>query len=134
MAGYSDQEKDHIIKDYFSPPGNEENPRCPDCGEVLRFNLDYAESDNRLLINVNCIECSTGFLWCQPQKKQAWKPLHLDYFVERYKMEKVIRCPIDDCYIFYAEFGSGVLEFRCPYCNNQGRITLPERRGNLPFG
>ena len=134
MAGYSSQEEDQIIRDYFGPPGGEENPRCPGCGKVLRFDLDYATVGNRLRLRVSCSECATSFIWQQPHQEQTWKPLHLQYFVERYRMGQTIRCPVDDCYISYAEFTSGVLEFRCAYCNHRGKLTLLDSPGQPSTG
>lgn len=124
MANYSKKEKDEIIRDYFGPPGAEENPRCPLCGELLQFNANH-RPDGNFQIQVSCPECQTSFSWKQIQQEQPWKPLHLNYFIERYGMNATIRCPFDDCYVIYTEFSDGVLEFRCPYCNHRGKAQLP---------
>ena len=121
MPQYSEQEKDQIIREYFGPAGVEENPRCPHCGEVLRFDSDYRTDSPGFRVDVACPDCGAGFTWEQSKPEQPWKPLHLAYFVERYKLSDVLRCPVDDCYVVYAEFSDGVLEFRCPYCNRRGK-------------
>ena len=125
MVEYSEQEKDEIIRDYFGPLGDEENPRCPCCGEILQFKSNYGSGADCLEIRVSCPDCKGHFTWEQNQPEQPWKPLHLQYFVERYKINQPMRCPFDDCYVTCAEFADGVLEFRCPYCNQRGRAQVP---------
>ena len=118
------EEKDHIIRDYFGPASDQENPRCPHCGEVFKFSLNYPSKHKHLTISVHCPECSTHFTWKQTSAEQSWNPLHLQYFEERYRIDQTIRCPRDDCYVTYTEFNDGVVEFRCPYCNHRGKIRL----------
>ena len=125
-AHYSEKDRDEIIRDYFGPAGTEENPRCPICGEVLRFDTLFEYRGSKFQIRVSCPDCQANFSWEQSQQ-QPWKSLHLQYFLERYLTNDRIRCPLDDCYVIYTEFSEGVLEFRCPYCNSRGKAQLPAR-------
>ncbi len=124
MAHYSDKEKEEIIKHYFGPSEEGENPRCPHCGELLHFKSIYDSPDPHLKIAVSCPDCQAHFTWNQPGSGEPWKPLHLDYFLERYRIGQSIRCPFDDCYVTYTEFSDAVVEFRCPYCNHRARVAL----------
>ncbi len=121
----TEQEKDEIIRDYFGPGGAEENPRCPSCGEVLRFDALHDSGSGQFQIEVGCPDCGANFSWQQNHLQQPWKELHVQYFMERYTAREPLRCPLDDCYVIYAEFTDRVLEFRCPYCNRRGRAQLP---------
>ena len=123
MAEYSPQEKEEIVRDYFGPSGAEEAPRCPHCGDLLQFSIQHAPG-SRFQIEVSCPDCQGAFRWEQTAQEQPWKPLYLNYFVERYPLNETIRCPIDDCSITYAEFSDGVVEFRCPYCNRRGKAPV----------
>ena len=125
VANYSEKDRDEIIRDYFGPPGAEENPRCPICGEVLRFDTLYQSGGSKFQIRVSCPDCQAHFSWEQGQQQQPWKSLHLQYFLERYLTNDRIRCPLDDCYVVFTEFSDRVLEFRCPYCNHRGKAQLP---------
>ena len=125
MAEYSEKEKDEIIRDYFGPPGADENPRCLMCGEVLRFEILSQGGSGKFQISVSCPDCRANFSWEQSQQQQPWKSLHLQYFLERYRADDPIRCPLDDCYVIYTEFSDSVVEFRCPYCNRRGKTQLP---------
>lgn len=126
-ARIASQDRDEIIRDYFGPAGAEENPRCPICGEVLRFDTLYQDDGSKFQIRVSCPDCQAHFSWEQSQQQQPWKSLHLQYFLERYLTNDRIRCPLDDCYVIYTEFSDRVLEFRCPYCNHRGKAQLPAR-------
>ena len=75
-------------------------------------------------MNVNCDDCCCSFIWQQPVEVWPWKPVQLQYFVERYRAGEAIRCPRDDCNIAYTEFSDKIIEFRCPYCNGRGRADL----------
>ena len=123
MAEYSQEEKDEIVRDYFGPSGAEETPRCPHCGELLQFDTRHIP-DGHFQMQVSCPDCQAAFSWEQTGQEQPWKPLYLNYFTERYQLNETIRCPIDDCYITYAEFSDGVVEFRCPYCNRRGKAEV----------
>ena len=123
LGDYTQQEKKEIVRDYFGPPGAEEVPRCPHCGETLRFDTRHAPGGH-FQIQVSCPACQTTFGWEQSGQEQPWKPIYLNYFVERYQCNETIRCPIDDCYVTYAEFSDGVVEFRCPYCNRRGKAEV----------
>ncbi len=125
-TAYSDKEKEEIIRDYFGPPGTEENPRCPTCGEVLRLDGLHDSGSGQFRIEVSCPDCKASFSWQQNYLQQPWKNLHLQYFVERYTTHEPIRCPLDDCYVIYTEFTDRIVEFRCPYCNHRGKAQLPE--------
>lgn len=120
--GFSRDEKEQIVRDYFGPAGSEETPRCPHCGEELDFRQEPGSGAIRLV--VNCRECANGFSWEPQAEVRPWEDLHLRYFVERYRSGQRPRCPVDDCFIQWAEFPEGVLEFRCPYCNRRGRVAL----------
>lgn len=122
-AEYSQQERDEIVRDYFGPSGAEETPRCPHCGELLQFDNRHVPG-GRFQMQVNCPACHRAFGWEQTSLEQPWKPIQLNYFVERYRVNDTIRCPVDDCYITYAEFSDGVVEFRCPYCNRRGKAEV----------
>ena len=52
----------------------------------------------------------------------------MEYFLERYRLGDVLRCPIDDCYVNYVEFSDAIIEFRCPYCNRRGKAHLPRQQ------
>ena len=123
---YSKEEQEEIIRDYFGPPGTEENPRCPTCGEVLRLDGLHDSGSGQFRIEVSCPDCKANFSWQQDYLQQPWKELHLQYFVERYTTHEPIRCPLDDCYIIYTEFTDRIVEFRCPYCNHRGKAQLPQ--------
>lgn len=126
---YSDQEKDRILRDYFSLASKEESPRCPGCGEVLQFAVNYSSESSSSQIQVSCPDCQARFTWEQSRAEQPWKPLHLAYFLERYRLNDVLRCPFDDCFVTYTEFSDAVIEFRCPYCNRRkktSRLRKPE--------
>jgi hypothetical protein len=124
MAEFSPEEQDEIIRDYFGPSGAEETPRCPRCGDLLQFDVRHA-SGTHFQMQVSCSDChTTDFHWEQTEPEQPWKPLHLNYFVERYRLNERIRCPIDDCYISFFEFSDEVVEFRCPYCNRRGKASV----------
>lgn len=124
LGDYSQQEKREIVRDYFGPPGAEETPRCPNCGELLQFDVGHAPGGH-FQMQVSCPDCHTAFGWEQTEPEQPFKPLYLNYFVERYQRNETIRCPIDDCYVTYAEFSDGVVEFRCLYCNRRGKASVP---------
>jgi len=124
MGQYSSEEQDEIIRDYFGPPGSEEVPRCPHCGELLNFDTHYSPSRD-FHVHTSCKKCQITFHWKQPQQIHPWKPIHINYFLERYQTDQSIRCPIDDCYITYSEFSDSVVEFRCPYCNHRGKAQVP---------
>ncbi|MBI4445947.1 MAG: hypothetical protein HY645_08545 [Acidobacteria bacterium] len=126
-GAYTVEEKDQIVREYFGPAGATESPLCPRCGEVLKFKRSRSKED--FLLVVSCPECRSGFVWRQLKPEQSWKPLHLEYFIERHRMGDVLRCPVDDCYIAYIEYSDRILEFRCPYCNRRGQAQLPPRRG-----
>ena len=123
---YSEKEKEEIVRDYFGPPGTEENPRCPTCGEVLRFDALHDSGSSLFRIEVSCPDCKANFSWEQNRLHQPWKHLHMQYFMERYRAHEPLRCPLDDCYVIYTEFTDRIVEFRCPYCNRQGKAPLPE--------
>jgi len=123
---FSEKEKEEIIRDYFGPPGTEENPRCPTCGEVLRFDALHVTGSSLFRIEVSCPDCKAHFSWEQNQLHQPWKELHMQYFMERYTTHELLRCPLDDCYVIYTEFTGRIVEFRCPYCNRRGKAQLPE--------
>ncbi len=120
MAEYSPQKKEETVRDYFGPLGAEETPRCPHCGDLLQFDMQRA-TGSRFQMQVSCPGCRAAFGWEQTDQEQPWKPIYLNYFVERYQLTETIRCPVDDCYITYAEFNDGMVEFRCPYCNRRGK-------------
>ena len=125
MGEYSDREKKQIIRDYFGPEGQGEKSLCPRCGETLQFDSSYQTDRADVRIQVSCPDCQTKMTWEQTEPEQPWNPLHLEYFVERFKVGDVPRCPIDDCYVNYTEFSDGVLEFRCPCCNRRGKVGRP---------
>ena len=127
-AELSKEEKDEIIRDYFGPPGAEENPRCPGCGEVLRFDALHDTGSSLFRIEVSCPDCKANFSWEQNLLHQPWKDLHLQYFMERYRTHQLIRCPLDDCYVIYTEFTDRIVEFRCPYCNHRGKAQIENRK------
>lgn len=126
---YSDQEKDRIIRDYFGPASKEEAPRCPGCGEVLLFDVICGDESSSLQVRVSCPDCQARFTWEQSQLEQKWNPLHLAYFLERYRLSDFPRCPLDDSYVTYTEFNDAVVEFRCPYCNRRGRTRRLPKSG-----
>ena len=130
---YSKEEKEEIIRDYFGPPGTEENPRCPTCGEVLRLDGLHDSGSGQFRLEVSCPDCKASFSWQQNYLQQPWKELHLQYFVERYTTHEPIRCPLDDCYVIYTEFTDRIVEFRCPYCNHRGKAQI-ENRIRFEFG
>lgn len=125
MKKFTDEEKDQIIREYFGPAGAGENPRCPFCGEVLDFDSGFRSDISAFRIRVSCSDCGAGFVWEQHRPEQPWRPIHLQYFLERYRLGDVLRCPLDDCSVAYTEFSDGVIEFRCPYCNRRGRTRQP---------
>ncbi len=122
---YSDRDQDQIIREYFGPTGVGETPLCPQCGETLQFDSRYPSHGSGIRIEVSCPNCQRQFMWEQTQPEQSWKPLHLEYFLERIQSGALPRCPIDDCYVTHVDFGDGVLEFRCPCCNRRGKIDCP---------
>lgn len=128
MNNYSEEEQKKIIKNYFGPSENGENPRCSQCGDILHFKTIYASEKPHLKISVSCPDCQSHFIWHQPSSQEPWKSLHLDYFMERHRIDQPIRCPFDDCYITYTEFSDAVIEFRCPYCNHCGTATLKDSK------
>lgn len=124
MTEDSPPEQDEIIRDYFGPSGAEETPRCPHCGELLQFDVRHAPGAH-FQLQVSCPDCrKTAFCWEQTKPAQLWKPIYLNYFVERYQLNEMIRCPIDDCYVTWLEFSDEVVEFRCPYCNRRGKAPI----------
>ena len=123
MSEYTPEERDQIVRDYFGPAGADAPPRCPNCGETLLFTrLDRAE---KFTVRISCSECQSSFEWKKGRDQEAWKPLHLEYFLERFRSGNKLRCPFDDCYVLCTEFSDGILEFRCPYCNRRGQTQLP---------
>ncbi len=120
---YTEQEKDEIILEYFGTPGSEGAAQCPRCSEALQFKTSVIPYFG-LQVTVRCPVCEISFDWSQPQPERPWKELHLSYFVERYTMGEVLRCPFDDSYVTYAEFSDSVLQFNCPYCNRRGKVKL----------
>ncbi|MGH9341490.1 MAG: hypothetical protein ACRD1R_18355 [Acidobacteriota bacterium] len=123
MPEFTDSEKDQIIRGYFSSDGKEEKPGCPHCGEFLNFQSEFDAASRRQMLKVFCPECRAAFTWWQDNLDQSWSPLHLQYFLERYRTGQPVRCPIDDSRVTYAEFSDNVLDFRCPYCNRRGQIA-----------
>lgn len=125
MSEYSQEEQERIVQEYFSAQGSEAHPRCPHCGELLKFHSTYPAHNTGFEVRISCPECAADFVWKQTQPEQSWKPLHLDYFIERYQFSNLIRCPVDDCCVTCTEFSDGILEFRCPYCNRRGKVQRP---------
>lgn len=120
---YTEQEQEQVVLDYFGGSGSEGEPLCPACGESLVFRSSSVPFLG-LQLDVGCPGCARGFSWSQPQPERPWKDLQLSYFLERYLEGEPLRCPADDCFVTYAEFNDGVVQFNCPYCNRRGRIQL----------
>ena len=70
LGDYTQQEKKEIVRDYFGPPGAEEVPRCPHCGETLRFDTRHAPGGH-FQIQVSCPACQTTFGWEQTCQEQT---------------------------------------------------------------
>ncbi len=115
----SREQQDRIIRNYFLSIAEEEDSLCPQCGEPFRFQIGYGRQGGR--VAVSCSDCGSGFQWKQAQPVRPFKALHLEYFLERHSSGRPLHCPIDDSAITALEFSDGVMEFRCPYCNRQGR-------------
>lgn len=120
---YKNHEQQEIILEYFAST-SEEKPRCPLCGEILRFQAQYPTGDSPYRLEVRCPDCLSSFIWEQIRKRENWKPLDLSYCLECHRQEKVPRCPMDDSYIICSQFNNSTVEFRCPYCNRSGRIQI----------
>ncbi len=121
---YSEEERDEIIREYFSTEGGE-SPSCPRCGETLQFQFDHQVRTGSE-VRISCPDCRRRFSWCQTHLKQGWESLTLQYFLERHQLGQPLRCPIDDCFVGGTEYAEGVVEFRCPYCNRRGRAIPGE--------
>lgn len=122
MKTYSEQEREEIVRAYFASHEEGEDPRCPECGELLEIESDYTSISASPVLEGHCPDCHRTFSWTQTQAEQPWKELHLRYFLERFKADRPLRCPFDDCSVIAVDFEDGVLEFRCPYCNHRGRV------------
>ncbi|MFQ5737878.1 MAG: hypothetical protein ACE5JX_02615 [Acidobacteriota bacterium] len=120
---YTKHQQAEIIRQYFQQAGAEEAPQCPLCGEPLQIQCGSQDLFG-LQVEVSCRECGKSFLWAQPQPEREWKKLHLGYFLERYASGERMRCPLDDCFVSYAEFSDGVVQFNCPYCNRRGKVRI----------
>jgi len=118
---YSEEERTRVILEFLGPAGDGELPLCPACGEALEFKSIVTKIAG-LQFDVRCGSCGRCFTWAQPQPEREWRALHMRYFIECYQTEQSPRCPYDDCYVSYAEFGDGVVQFNCPFCNRRGRI------------
>ena len=125
MPSYPESDRQQILREYFR--GADDAPLCPACGEDLEIRLDL-DSEHPLL-DVSCPGCRRRFRWAQEQDEQPWRPLYLAYFVERLRKGRPLRCPIDDSRVVTVDFGDGVVEFRCPFCNRRGRTP---KRGTKP--
>ncbi len=122
-ARLTPKQLDQIVREYFGPGGAGECPICPGCGEDLEIE-SRSVAGFGLQLQIHCLGCEALSTWVQPQPIRDWKTLHLDYFAECYLLEETIRCPYDDCYVTWAEFNDGVVQFNCPYCNRRGRIVV----------
>jgi hypothetical protein len=118
---YSEVQKAEIMKEFFRSAGAGEHPLCPCCSDALRFR-SMAVAFTGLQLDVECSCCRLSFSWSQPQPPKPWNKVQLGYFLERYRNSEVARCPVDDCFVTYAEFGDGVLQINCPFCNRRGQV------------
>lgn len=120
------EEVDALVREYLSSP---EPPCCVNCGDEVRFTMDYSVRPSASL-RLRCTGCSAEGSWSSPDFGSHWKSLHLAYMLERVGSGRVPRCPVDDCRVNYAEFEGGLLEFRCPYCGRRGRIFADPTRSS----
>ena len=119
----SPKQKESVVRAYFTQTGAEEAPECLSCHREWEIRQSVLPALG-LQLEVRCPSCSEAFSWSQPQPVREWKELHLRYFAERYLTEQLVRCPYDDCYVSYAEFEGGVVQFNCPLCNRRGQIVV----------
>lgn len=117
---YSDKEKAEIVKEFFKSEGAREAPLCPHCADELVYQTTFT-SFTGLQLDVECPGCRLSFTWSQPQPEQAWNNLQIEYFLERFRQDQTARCPVDDCFVTFAEFSDGVVQVNCPYCNRRGQ-------------
>lgn len=115
-------ESEDLAREYFA--GNEP-PLCGRCGEELLVRIDYG-SRPRLSLEMSCSGCGKTWKWQQTDSPGRWDALHVNYFLERTRQNRVPRCPFDDSSISFAEFEGGIIEFRCPFCNRRGRGNAGE--------
>ena len=125
MSSYTDPEREEILLDYFGS-ASEDEPLCPDCGEVLEFQSHYPSGDSPYRLHVDCPDCQAGFIWEQDRDREAWTSIQLSYCLERFRQGDTPRCPVDDSYIVCTEFTGDTVEFRCPYCNRSGRVRTSQ--------
>ncbi len=123
MSNLSPQQQNRVAREYFGPEGSGECALCPRCGEELEIAPGMVAGFG-LQLRIECPGCASVATWIQPQPVREWKTLYLEYFAERYLTQETIRCPYDDCYVTWAEFNDGVVQFNCPYCNRRGRIVV----------
>ena len=121
-------QKDRIIRNFFRAASEPEDSLCPCCGEPLQFRLLYRQPGGGR-IRVLCPDCGSGFEWRQSRPARPFSKLQLAYFVERHQQGEVLRCPIDDSAVTTVEFGRGIMEFRCPYCNRVASTAGPDSDG-----
>lgn len=120
MSSFEADELEEIVLSHF---GDKEPSACPGCGRQLEIQSSVIPGFG-LHLKFHCAGCARSGEWQQPQPSRDWKPLHLEYFREALREERPIRCPIDDSYVTFAEFESGIVQFVCPYCNRRGAIQL----------
>ena len=120
MVSFEPGEIDEIALCHF---GDAAAARCPDCGWELQLESDVVEGFG-LQLNILCKVCNRSGDWQQPQPERSWKDVHLEYFREAFLADKSSRCPLDDCYVSYAEFENQKVQFICPYCNRRGLATI----------
>jgi hypothetical protein len=123
---YRLEEVEALVRKYLSSP---EPPCCANCGDEVRFMMDYSARPS-VSLKLHCTGCSAEGSWSSPDFGSEWKSLHLAYLLECVSTGKVPRCPVDDCRVNYAEFEGGLLEFRCPYCSRRGRILAEPTRSS----
>lgn len=121
MRTFGAQEVDEIVRAFFRFSGPDPSVLCPDCGEDLNIEIQYAGAEPPGL-RIRCRDCRAEGSWRQGRPVEPWKRLHLAYFRECRAKDRPPRCPIDDSRVVCTEFGDDLLEFRCPYCNRVGRV------------
>ena len=130
MKGCSDiiskQDREELVREYFSAEGDEPGPYCGRCDQELDFELKYGVRKKAMEVRVSCDRCQYHFLWKHEGSAGEWEQLHLVYFYERYQLNQEIRCPVDDCFVVCQEYSDGPVRFRCPFCNREGWVDPGE--------
>ncbi len=126
MPKYSEEEREQIVVEYFGPGSPKENPRCPNCGEVLQLQSVYPSGSSVFRLSIRCPDCQAEAVWEQARPREPWTDLQLAYCRERYSKGEAPRCPVDDCYVICSEYNDGIIDYRCPYCNRSGRARQLE--------